>query len=56
MEDILDKLLSKANEDETYLDFICTSEREFGLDCLGDIKTIDELNEYIEFLDNLWGK
>jgi len=48
---------TKVNENETLLQFIRNSEKEFGLNvvCLGSM-TDKEFNNYIDFLDDLWCK
>lgn len=47
----------KINKNETLLQFIRNSEKEFGMDvaCLGTM-TDKEFNDYIDFLDDLWCK
>jgi len=46
-----------VNENETLLQFIRNSEKEFGMNvaCLGSM-TDKEFNNYIDFLDDLWCK
>lgn len=45
-----------ANE-ETFREFIRNSEKEFGLEAAPlDSLTVKELNEYLDFLDDLWMK
>ena len=46
-----------VNENETLLQFIRNTEKEFNLNVanLGAM-TDNEFNDYIDFLDELWGK
>ena len=48
---------TKVNENETLLQFIRNTEKEFNLNVanLGAM-TDNEFNDYIDFLDELWGK
>jgi len=48
---------TKVNQNETLLQFIRNSEKEFGLPvkCLGGLND-DEFREYVDFLDTLWEK
>ena len=48
---------AKVNPNETLLQFIRESEKEFGLPvkCLGGLND-DEFREYVDFLDYLWEK
>jgi len=48
---------TKVNENETLLQFIRNSEKEFGMNVanLGAM-TDKEFNEYINFLDEMWCK
>jgi len=48
---------AKVNPNETLLQFIRNSEKEFGLPvkCLGGMSD-DEFREYVDFLDRLWEK
>lgn len=50
-------LHKQVNENETLLQFIRNSEKEFGMNvaCLGSMGD-KEFNEYIDWLDELWGK
>ena len=47
----------QVNPSETLLQFIRNSEKEFGMNvaCLGSMSD-KEFNEYVDFLDDLWGK
>ena len=47
----------QVNENETLLQFIRNSEKEFNMNvaCLGSM-TDKEFNEYIDFLDDFWCK
>lgn len=47
----------KVNSQETLRDFIRNSENEFQISNENiDKMTDDELEEYVEWLDDLWGK
>ena len=50
-------LNNKVNENETLLQFIRNSEKEFGLNvkCLGGMSN-KEFSDYVDFLDELWCK
>lgn len=52
-----DKLCSKANENETFFDYIRKSEKDLGLD-EADVfsMTLEQIDEYIDFIDYLWTK
>lgn len=43
---------------QTYREFIRESEEELGLECLPNLDFLEdwELDDYIEFLDELWNK
>jgi len=47
----------QVNENETLLQFIRNSEKEFNMNvaCLGSM-TDKEFNDYINFIDDLWFK
>lgn len=46
-----------AKNTQTYREFIVESEKEFGMEHRDlDGMTDENLNEYLEFLDYLWGK
>jgi hypothetical protein len=51
------RLSTMDNDTETLFDFIRDSEKEFGIEqkCFEGM-TVKQLDEYIEFLDNLWNK
>lgn len=54
---VRDKLNSRCNEEQTYLEFIRESEKEFGFEELDVFSiTLDQLEEYIDFLGYLWEK
>ena len=48
---------TKVNENETLLQFVRNSEKEFEMEacCLGEL-TDKQFNDYIYFLDDLWCK
>lgn len=47
----------QVNENETLLQFIRNSEKEFGMDvCNLGSMTDKQFNDYIYFLDDLWCK
>lgn len=47
----------KVNSQETLREFIRNSEKEFEFKCIDiDNMSDDELEEYVEWLDDLWGK
>lgn len=50
-------LNNKVNENETLLQFVRSSEREFSMDekCLTKM-TDNEFSDYLDFLDELWCK
>jgi len=51
------ELISGADNPETPREFIMNSEAEFGIGPADiDNMSEDELNEYIDNLDDLWGK
>jgi len=57
MKYIPEDMNTKVNENETLLQFIRNSEKEFGMNVanLGTM-TDKEFNDYIYFLDDLWCK
>jgi hypothetical protein len=51
------RLSEMVNESETTLDFIRDTENEFNIAQQSfEDKTVEQLNDYIEFLDELWNK
>ena len=47
----------QVNENETLLQFIRNSEKEFGMNVANlGVMTDKEFNDYIDFLDELWCK
>jgi hypothetical protein len=57
LDSVKERLSSMANSKETFLDFIRDSEGMLKIsnmtfeDC-----TLEQLNEYIDFLDEMWNK
>jgi len=48
---------TKVNENETLLQFIRNTEKEFGMNVANfGAMTDNEFNDYINFLDEMWGK
>jgi hypothetical protein len=56
-DEVRDYLSKQANERETYKDFIRNSEEYFGIDKRPlFFMTLEDVKEYVDFLDNLWLK
>jgi hypothetical protein len=57
LDSVKEKLNSMANDEETFLDFIRDSEKMLKVEnrSLEEI-TLEELEEYIDFLDDMWTK
>lgn len=55
--EVLTFLNTKCNDKETFKDFIRNSEDEFGMDKKPlFMMTLDDVKDYVDFLDYLWEK
>ena len=56
-DEVREYLNKKANDEETFKDFIRYSENYFGMkEKALFLMTLDEVKDYVNFLDDLWMK